>query len=183
MTELIYGWMKNLAYFFIFMTAILNCLPDNRYRKYVRFFLGVLLIIVLSKPLTEFLKLDQILEDSVSRGLLNVEVEGMEDRISLDGQQEKYLVHGYEAEIANQISTFLRERGITPVDTVVELETADMSVRRIQMTVSLNTEEILYRSETEKKERELKSKMENVKKELSEVYQIKIDHIDVAIQG
>ena len=71
MTELIYGWMKNLAYFFIFMTAVLNCLPDNRYRKYVRFFLGLLLIIILSKPLTKLLNLDQILEESVSRGLLD----------------------------------------------------------------------------------------------------------------
>ena len=44
MTEMIYGWMKNLAFFFIFMTAVLNCLPDNRYRKYVRFFLGMLVI-------------------------------------------------------------------------------------------------------------------------------------------
>ena len=62
MTELIYGWMKNLAYFFIFMTAVLNCMPDNRYRKYVRFFLGLLLIIILSKPLTKLLNLDQILD-------------------------------------------------------------------------------------------------------------------------
>ena len=40
MTEWIYGWMKGLAFFFIFMTAVLNCLPDQKYRKYVRFFSG-----------------------------------------------------------------------------------------------------------------------------------------------
>ena len=121
MTELIYGWIKNLAYFFIFMTAVLNCLPDNRYRKYVRFFLGMLLIIILCKPLTEFLKLDQVLETSVSRGLLDVEAEGMEDRMKLEGQQEQYLIQGYEAEIADQVRRFLLERGVTPVETSVTL--------------------------------------------------------------
>lgn len=183
MTELIYGWMKNLAYFFIFMTAVLNCLPDNRYRKYVRFFLGLLLIIILSKPLTKLLNLDQILEESVSRGLLDTEVEGMEDRISLDGQQEQYLIQGYEAEVANQVRSFLRERGITPVDTSVELREADLSVEKISLTVELNTDDILYQSEVETEKEALKSKMEGIKKELSEVYQLELDHIDVAIQG
>ena len=50
MTEWIYGWMKGLAFFFIFMTAVLNCLPDQKYRKYVRFFLGMLLLILMTRP-------------------------------------------------------------------------------------------------------------------------------------
>ena len=41
MTGEIYGWMRGLAFFFIFMTAVLNCLPDQKYRRYVRFFLGM----------------------------------------------------------------------------------------------------------------------------------------------
>ena len=182
MTELIYGWMKNLAYFFIFMTAVLNCLPDNRYRKYVRFFLGMLLIIILCKPLTEFLKLDQILETSVSRGLLDVEVEGMEDRMKLEGQQEQYLIQGYEAEVADQVRRFLLERGVTPVETSVTLRAEDMSVERIHLTVAFDLEEILYQSEVEDRRKELESRIEEIKKELSEVYQMEVEHIDAAIQ-
>ena len=79
--------------------------------------------------------------------------------------------------------SFLRERGITPVDTSVELREADLSVEKISLTVELNTDDILYQSEVETEKEALKSKMEEIKKELSEVYQLELDHIDVAIQG
>ena len=182
MTELIYGWMKNLAFFFIFMTAVLNCLPDSRYRKYVRFFLGMLVIIVLCRPLTEFLHLDGFLEDAVSRGFLEADAEGLEDRIELEGVQEEYLVKGYETEIAGHISVFLEEREIIPVETEVQMNEENMTVENIRLTVSADTEDLLYQSEIEEKRRELEGEMEDVKKELSEVYQVDVEHIDVTIQ-
>ena len=58
-----------------------------------------------------------------------------------------------------------------------------MSVEKISLTVELNTDDILYQSEVETEKEALKSKMEGIKKELSEVYQLELDHIDVAIQG
>ena len=50
---------EGLAFFFIFMTAVLNCLPDQKYRKYVRFFLGMLLLILMTGPLLELFRLDE----------------------------------------------------------------------------------------------------------------------------
>lgn len=69
------------------------------------------------------------------------------------------------------------------MDTSVELREADLSVEKISLTVELNTDDILYQSEVETEKEALKSKMEEIKKELSEVYQLELDHIDVAIQG
>ena len=187
MTEMIYGWMKNLACFFIFMTAVLNCLPESKYRKYVRFFLGMLVIIVLGGPLTELLHLDQALADAVSRGLLEGDAEGLEDRMELGGfqedVQEEYLLRGYEAEIESQIEAYLRERGVVPEQTEVRLDGTDMTVEEIRLSVSADTEGLLYQSEADERKRALKEEAEAVKKELSEVYQVDAEHIDVTIQG
>lgn len=182
MTEMIYGWMKNLAFFFIFMTAVLNCLPDNRYRKYVRFFLGMLVIIVLARPLTEFLHLDETLEDVVSREMLEIEARGLGDRLEMGDVQEEYLLRGYESEIADQIHAFLQERGIVPVETEVQLDRDKMEVSDIRLIISADTADILYESEKKEKVRELEETAETVKRELSEVYQVDAEHIDVTIQ-
>ena len=36
MKEELYLWIRNLAVFYIFFTAVLNLIPDQKYEKYVR---------------------------------------------------------------------------------------------------------------------------------------------------
>ena len=50
MLQVVYRWMQNLAVYMILVTAFLQALPDNRYRKYVRFFCGLLLVVLLTEP-------------------------------------------------------------------------------------------------------------------------------------
>ena len=38
MKEELYLWIRNLAVFYIFFTAVLNLIPDRQYEKYVRFY-------------------------------------------------------------------------------------------------------------------------------------------------
>ena len=45
----IYGWLRDVAVFFILMTAVLNILPEAKYRKYVQFFLGLVMVVVLCR--------------------------------------------------------------------------------------------------------------------------------------
>ena len=54
MRETIYEWMKNLAVFYLFFTAVMNFLPDGKYNRYVRHFLGLLLIMLLITPILRF---------------------------------------------------------------------------------------------------------------------------------
>ena len=45
MKEEIYVWMKNLAVFYILFTAVLYLVPDLKYQRYIRSFMGLLIII------------------------------------------------------------------------------------------------------------------------------------------
>lgn len=56
-TEL-YGWVRNITCYLIFMTVITNILPNKKYEKYVRLFAGMVLILIVLKPLTSGLRLD-----------------------------------------------------------------------------------------------------------------------------
>ena len=48
MLDAMYEWMKNLAFYLVIVTAALEVLPREAYRKYVRFFAGIVLILLLS---------------------------------------------------------------------------------------------------------------------------------------
>ena len=41
MREDIYQWMKSLAVFYLFFTAVLQLVPDRKYERYVRSFMGL----------------------------------------------------------------------------------------------------------------------------------------------
>ena len=58
MTDGIYSWIQNVACFFILLTAVMNFLPDNSYKKYVQFYMGMLLILVILPPVFRFTGLE-----------------------------------------------------------------------------------------------------------------------------
>jgi stage III sporulation protein AF len=51
MFEYLYGWLEDLSFYLILVTAVLYVLPSNSYRKYIRFFTGLVLILLLLNPI------------------------------------------------------------------------------------------------------------------------------------
>ena len=47
--------MQNLAVYMLLVTAFLQALPENSYRKYVRFFCGLLLTVLLAQPVLDLM--------------------------------------------------------------------------------------------------------------------------------
>ena len=61
---------RNLAVFFIFLSVLMNVIPQGEERKYIRFFMGLLLILVLIQPLLTVGQLEQILSwETLSEGI------------------------------------------------------------------------------------------------------------------
>ena len=47
----LYQWLQDLAVYLILVSAILQALPPESYQKYIRFFSGLVLILLLMTPL------------------------------------------------------------------------------------------------------------------------------------
>lgn len=65
MAESIYSWIQNLACFFILASAVMHFLPDNSYKKYVQFYMGLLLILVILSPVLQFTGLENKVQEFV----------------------------------------------------------------------------------------------------------------------
>lgn len=53
MFEYLYEWLRNLSFYLILVTAVMYILPANGYRKYIRFFTGLVLILMILTPVFE----------------------------------------------------------------------------------------------------------------------------------
>jgi len=48
--EFIYSYIKNICIFMLVITIITNIFPEKRYIKYIKFFAGILLILIVLSP-------------------------------------------------------------------------------------------------------------------------------------
>ena len=56
MKEAIYSWIKCLAIFYILLTMLIDLVPTGKYQRYVRFFMGLLLMVMLITPMLSILE-------------------------------------------------------------------------------------------------------------------------------
>ena len=121
--EELYLWIRNLAVFYIFFTAILNLVPDQKYEKYVRFFMGLLLIFMMSTPVFSILGKGPELTESF---LDNFSKENREKELQeFQNLQKVYLEKGYELELEQKIRESLEKRGIEVYKVKVNIEGED----------------------------------------------------------
>ena len=52
-------WIENLSMYLVIITVLFQVLPSNSYEKYVRFFAGLILILLLSGPLLKLFGKEQ----------------------------------------------------------------------------------------------------------------------------
>ncbi len=57
--DFLYEWMKNLAFYMIIITVGLQMIPNNSYKKYIEFFTGLILIIMLMSPILKIFGIEK----------------------------------------------------------------------------------------------------------------------------
>ena len=78
--DLVYEWMKNLVFYSLLVSIVTNVMPNSEYQKYIRFFLGMLLIVVAVTPVLKVLNLDETMDTNYfSRSLEKSWNETMEE--------------------------------------------------------------------------------------------------------
>ena len=49
--EYLYEWTKNIAFYMVVVTLALQLVPGQSFQKYIRFFVGLVLIFMLARPM------------------------------------------------------------------------------------------------------------------------------------
>lgn len=161
MSAEIYKWIKDLAVFYILFTALLHLVPNEKYERYVRFFMGILLIFMLSTPLFTILgKSGELLE----RFQINYQIEtAVREHQEKSNLQKYYLEKGYELQIKEKIMDEMKNIGI-------QVENADVSIREGSLKVVI----YLRENPTQLQERRIADGLQIGCQITEEQYQIKV---------
>ncbi len=134
MRETIYEWMKNLAVFYLFFTAVMNFLPDGKYNRYVRHFLGLLLIMLLITPILRFFGMTDTMTQKFVENSMQEELQ--EKAWSQENSQEEYLFERYEEELEGQIRQVLVDMEAYPREVAVTLSRGEeVEIMKISVIV------------------------------------------------
>ena len=152
MKENLYAWIKNLAVFYLLFTMVLHLVPAGKYEKYVRFFMGLLLILILLIPVfTLFGKAEELGE---SFQLLYDKKE--EERKVQEGEnlQKMFIWKSLEQQLEEEIAEDLMKK--------------DMKVEKVEVLIEgENIKAVLYlQSEPDQ---ELERRLETARSRLKKI--------------
>ena len=60
----LYEWIRNVAFYLVLVTALLHVLPRSGYQKYIRFFTGLVLILLVLAPVLKLFQMEEELQDA-----------------------------------------------------------------------------------------------------------------------
>ncbi|MBQ4068696.1 MAG: stage III sporulation protein AF [Lachnospiraceae bacterium] len=88
-------YIKEILVFLILTAVINNLLPNNSYKKYVRLFTGLILIIILIAPILPYLKMDSAKLGNYTLDIENNnELESIERKLEELGREEENNLEG-----------------------------------------------------------------------------------------
>jgi len=185
MTEAIYSWMRNLAYFYLFYSVIMNILPDNQYRAYIKDFMGVLLIILLLSPILSFFKMDHQLTAKVALARMEEEYKtAVDSSLVVEEKNHDYQQYAYKKEIEDQITQLLQKYELYVWDMQITLDGEEsFLIKKIYILAGRALDQEEYRvGEVVISQEEESEEVINIKNELQEVYQMNPVNIIINIQ-
>lgn len=170
--EWIGEWIRNLAFYFIFLSAVMNFLPGGEEKKYIRFFMGMLLILLVLRPVLSLQGAEDFLENSVLAESVSQNYrELLREGESMELLGEEYVKHACERELALQVRQLAEGLGYQVKACEAEFFSGEeLELKEIRLTIQENRQA-------------QGDGGEDIKKQLMEVYNIPQGNINISIQG
>ena len=179
----VYGWVKNLVCFYIFITAVLHLMPKKSYRKYIRFFTGLLLVILVLTPVFSLLRDEDNLYGKIEQTGFFQKMENLKlDTARLEASQKEIYQKEYERTICMDLAQMAERQELRAGKIEVSL-TEDCLVEHIYLEVELPEEEKEYSQKAVFSKGEEYPSVYELRKELENFYQIEEEQTEIVVQG
>ena len=57
--DYLYDWIQNLSFYMILMTAIIQMIPSEAYKKYIQFYMGLVIVLMLCTPIIKIIGMEK----------------------------------------------------------------------------------------------------------------------------
>ena len=73
MITFINEWMENIAFYLVILVAIMQMIPQSSYQKYIRFFAGMILILMLAGPILRIFGMTELQSKAYQNAMQEIE--------------------------------------------------------------------------------------------------------------
>ncbi len=196
-------YVKEIAVLIILSKLVINLVPKKEFHKYVKLFLGTLMIVVLLKPIDYVIDLSGKLEESIENISFDREKEEIEANLKLTDEYIKSeAIKSYKDILKNEMEEIVSDKGFFMDNCLIELEsTDDLKIKNIHVSVS-EAGEINKNEDTEDKfvttvdkvvieiietskpgiNNKYAGEREEIKAIISEKYEVSSDNVTVVYQ-
>lgn len=168
-----YEWIRNIVCCLCLFHVFLQILPGGNFKKYVRFFGGLLLILLALEPLADAMHMAESFERAWRLESLREQAEDI--RVMGEGMEElrsEKIHEAYQEEIKRQVEEVVRAYGMVPEKTELVFSQEEGQSLHISEAVLLVSEKPDAQA----------NEIPGIKNELQEVYHIPSGHINISIQ-
>lgn len=187
----IYQWIKNIAFYMILVTAVMNVIPNNNYKKYINLFTGIIMIILVVSPISSLLGMSTRLDTNYIKNIYNQELSNIKvDAYQISETSSSKLLEEYKEEISNQVEEIVNKEGYYVVEAnVVMNEDRDSedygSLEGIQVVLSEEEKgnQKIAVSKIQIGQKQIENPEEiSIKNVIEDFYNVGLDNINVSIQ-
>lgn len=116
-------WIKNIAIFYIIASLILNMIPGDQYKRYVRLFLGIVMVILLIKPVGRLTGLDGRFAELFGTGSYGAMSADLRAELAFaDESRIRVITEEFEKKISADIKDYVESLGAVYIDSRPELD-------------------------------------------------------------
>lgn len=92
MKELLFGWIQDIAFYTLLMVVVLHVLPEKNQRKYLQFFMGIVLMILVMSPFLSIFGLERQLDENYARQTYDRELQDfLEKQEAIEEEYQRHL--------------------------------------------------------------------------------------------
>lgn len=126
--EQVYSLVRNIVVYIILVTIIMNLVGKSSYRKYISIFTGMVLILIVAKPILNLFNLSDTFNYYFDNNLFMVESKDYNDELmAADEAGKQAILSEYQNIVKDQIETILKRYKLYPSTVNTSLNTDESS--------------------------------------------------------
>lgn len=107
-------WMKGVVILFVILTALMYLVPQKQYKKYVQFFVEMIIVIAVISPVAKIVYANEDFSKKIEYTEFWQEMENLQKDVSkMEFMQSDYYIEQYEKAIADDITLMAENQGFS----------------------------------------------------------------------
>lgn len=169
-------WVKNYSLVFLLMTMLTSVIAKREYKKYIRLFVEIILVITLADPLFGIMGKSEGLFEKISYDSFWQGLEGIKmDQEKMDFLNEDYYIDYYESAIAKDVALLAENTGYAVTDALVELN-EEYEVEEMEIKVARREKNAVIAGTLQDEENE---EITALKEKIAAYYQVPEERISI----